>query len=281
MQGYNSAPVRKANGFTLISSGFTLIELLVVIAIIAILAAILFPVFAQAREKARAISCLSNQKQVGIALMMYLQDYDELFPNNPCNNNRPSYYDLPGNTASVCVSKFPIGWADQIQPYMKNTQALQCPDDKTTGSSNPYAQGADFGAESYSGDGKNYPNENYCDFAFNYLMEFQSQAKLAQPASTIVVTESQGHWNATSSFAYGYDCDDTLWVCGKWSATHDANADNNYPEGITWGDSQRHSGGANYVFSDGHAKFYRPQSVYGKLATFAKSGGSPTVHVAD
>jgi prepilin-type N-terminal cleavage/methylation domain-containing protein len=60
--------------------GFTLIELLVVIAIIAILAAILFPVFAQAREKARAISCISNLKQIGLSLIMYTQDYDEAFP---------------------------------------------------------------------------------------------------------------------------------------------------------------------------------------------------------
>src|SRR5690349_3905542 len=64
--------------------GFTLIELLVVIAIIAILAAILFPVFAQAREKARQSSCLSNMKQIGSALLMYVQDYDEVWP--------PSYY---------------------------------------------------------------------------------------------------------------------------------------------------------------------------------------------
>jgi len=87
-------------------SGFTLIELLVVIAIIAILAAILFPVFAQAREKARAITCVSNEKQLGLGITMYLQDYDETFPMN-------QYYDGPGQTDQHC-------WTDMIYPYIKN-----------------------------------------------------------------------------------------------------------------------------------------------------------------
>src|ERR1044071_6983028 len=69
--------------------GFTLIELLVVIAIIAILAAILFPVFAQAREEARAISCLSNSKQIGLALYMYIQDYDEKYPQEHPDTSNP------------------------------------------------------------------------------------------------------------------------------------------------------------------------------------------------
>src|SRR5579872_7481927 len=83
-------------------SGFTLIELLVVIAIIAILAAILFPVFAQAREKARAITCLSNLKQIGLACTMYTQDYDETLP---------FAWSAQG------------GWYNLLQPYIKNGQS--------------------------------------------------------------------------------------------------------------------------------------------------------------
>ncbi|MEP6756874.1 MAG: DUF1559 domain-containing protein [Chthonomonadales bacterium] len=94
--------------------GFTLIELLVVIAIIAILAAILFPVFAAAREKARQSACLSNLKQVGTAAMMYTQDYDENIPRTELGTEGPDnleYY-----------------WGDMIMPYTKSWQILQCPD---------------------------------------------------------------------------------------------------------------------------------------------------------
>src|SRR2546427_4191845 len=95
---------------------FTLIELLVVIAIIAIMAAILFPVFAQAREKARATQCLSNMKQLGMALMQYVQDYDETYPYyaGPVTAQRPELYI----------------WSI-FQPYVKNGQVLRCPSDPT------------------------------------------------------------------------------------------------------------------------------------------------------
>jgi prepilin-type N-terminal cleavage/methylation domain-containing protein/prepilin-type processing-associated H-X9-DG protein len=93
-------------------SAFTLIELLVVIAIIAILAAILFPVFAQAREKARSISCMSNNKQYATATLMYAQDYDEHFPMAAWLDN-----------TSFCVNTF----YHDVQPYVKNHQITQCP----------------------------------------------------------------------------------------------------------------------------------------------------------
>jgi prepilin-type N-terminal cleavage/methylation domain-containing protein/prepilin-type processing-associated H-X9-DG protein len=96
---------------------FTLIELLVVIAIIAILAAILFPVFAQAREKARQVSCLSNYKQCGTGIMMYVQDYDETYPLTNWTNT----YD--GNTDAVPLQV--------CQPYIKNFQIADCPSDPT------------------------------------------------------------------------------------------------------------------------------------------------------
>jgi prepilin-type N-terminal cleavage/methylation domain-containing protein/prepilin-type processing-associated H-X9-DG protein len=97
--------------------GFTLIELLVVIAIIAILAAILFPVFAQAREKARQISCLSNAKQIATATMMYVQDYDETFPMNL----------YMGADPGPCVY---TAWT-AIMPYSKNNQFFNCPSNPT------------------------------------------------------------------------------------------------------------------------------------------------------
>jgi prepilin-type N-terminal cleavage/methylation domain-containing protein len=101
-------------------NGFTLIELLVVIAIIAILAAILFPVFAQAREQARMSTCLSNFKQMGLGVMMYVQDWDENYPIS-------RLYGFPGH--SDCGQKT-VTWKDETAPYVKNLQVYKCPSNK-------------------------------------------------------------------------------------------------------------------------------------------------------
>jgi prepilin-type N-terminal cleavage/methylation domain-containing protein len=101
---------------------FTLIELLVVIAIIAILAAILFPVFAQAREKARQTACLSNCRQIGNALTMYLQDYDEMFWDSR-NGAQPASNGFGANSAIEPYDEFP--W--YLGPYVKNVDIFNCP----------------------------------------------------------------------------------------------------------------------------------------------------------
>src|SRR5712671_3082141 len=102
-------------------SAFTLIELLVVIAIIAILAAILFPVFAQARERARMTACLSNMKQIGLGLMMYTQDYDETYP----------YIRFHGSDAIKGHNTYV--WRNAIRPYLKSIDVMACP-------SNPFSR---------------------------------------------------------------------------------------------------------------------------------------------
>ena len=107
-------------------AGFTLIELLVVIAIIAILAAILFPVFAQAREKARQTACLSNMKQVGTGMSMYVQDYDESYPTVDTTTGVPVPR-LPLPDGRIYVGQ--MGWALQIYPYIKSKAVFVCPSD--------------------------------------------------------------------------------------------------------------------------------------------------------
>ena len=158
--------------------GFTLIELLVVIAIIAILAAILFPVFARAREKARQTSCLSNVKQLALSMLMYVQDYDERF-----TVERNLFFDEGGRL-----------WYQAITPYVQNRDIFQCPSlDRASG-----ARGYIYGAYAYNGwgttgtNGLGYRHESDGGAA----APTQAPANLAAveaPASMMMLAEPRGN----------------------------------------------------------------------------------------
>jgi prepilin-type N-terminal cleavage/methylation domain-containing protein/prepilin-type processing-associated H-X9-DG protein len=201
--------------------GFTLIELLVVIAIIAILAAILFPVFARAREKARQSSCLSNVKQISLAVLMYAQDYDERLPLQYHNSgSAPAETLLEPGGRSV--------WYVYIEPYLKNEEILACPSQIDE---HFYVQGGSSlrVTDPVLGYGWNY---NFC-----YIQPVKL-ARITEPASVINICEQAG------SLPYG-----------RWFNEADAGSKN-----FVW-DYDRHNGGANYGFCDGHAKWISGQRV--------------------
>jgi prepilin-type N-terminal cleavage/methylation domain-containing protein/prepilin-type processing-associated H-X9-DG protein len=144
--------------------GFTLIELLVVIAIIAILAAILFPVFARARENARRSSCQQNIRQIGLAIKQYLSDYDESFP-------QVSVGALTNDTSGVW------GWADACQPYVRNTQLFQCPSDSTQPPSGTATTVVGSDAA-------------YTDYFYNANLSGQNESAIQYIASTIMLGDA-------------------------------------------------------------------------------------------
>ncbi len=212
-------------------SGFTLIELLVVIAIIAILAAILFPVFARARENARRSSCQSNLKQVGLGLIQYVQDYDEKYPvlrgGNSGNNND--------------------GVFSLMQPYVKSTQILQCPSETN-------------GPNSTGPGGTLNPNDNgYSDYAYNLSLGYGQTAPnggirglalatLTQPVLTVLAADYGFSGSNSGSYSVG--------TGGVGSVNGNAGL-----ELTTEGAAQRHLETQNILFTDGHVKSYKGQTI--------------------
>jgi prepilin-type N-terminal cleavage/methylation domain-containing protein/prepilin-type processing-associated H-X9-DG protein len=251
------------------TEGFTLIELLVVIAIIAALAAILFPVFASAREKARQIGCGSNEKQLGLAFTQYIQDNDEHYPQGT--------WIRFNDQSTGAAQNEGVGWAGQIYTYAKSTGVYKCADDPTpsNGTAVPISysfNGINICRSDATSDGVNGANGTY--------------SALVAPASTVLLYESQGSTavitdpNETcpsgqvgagsgvptmSGIGNGienYDAGgDTIagWIGNNYYATGMlANSvnNNNY---LTNGGA--HTNGSNYLMGDGHVKWLQPGSV--------------------
>jgi len=244
--------------------GFTLIELLVVIAIIAILAAILFPVFAKAREKARQTTCLSNEKQIGLALLQYSSDYDEKFP---------SGYRQPPTSTTMDGD----GWAQQTYSYIKSKQAIYCPDQPGDYSYGLNIQTAGQSQGAFGGVARTVLLFEMADAGFDTTLfdPYPSTGIYGQSiAGDGTLTSGLPHWNSI----YGRVA--TGCISG-------GDANNCAPKGIGGaGGSEpaRHSEGSNFLLADGHAKWFRGSSVSGGAnnATASDCGtyGTQTVGTA-
>ncbi|MCW3058384.1 MAG: prepilin-type N-terminal cleavage/methylation domain [Capsulimonas sp.] len=236
--------------------GFTLIELLVVIAIIAILAAILFPVFAQAREKAREVTCASNMRQIGLCVRMYVQDNDETMPIFYAYNTVPP--------SGVDGHK---GVELELLPYSKNKDIFKCSDDV----------GSPYMTASTAADGgcSDYPGKNQ-----SYHACYGTSYRFTSDVYSIVAGESSENNDTTNSkFAVTKLITDSMFdVPAQTRIMRDEMfpwfSDQSDPSGALYGYAgaspsyfaQWHPRGGSMVFADGHAKFIASQTAFNATA---------------
>ena len=230
-------------------SAFTLIELLVVIAIIAILAAILFPVFAQAREKARQTACLSNTKQIGTALLMYMQDSDETYPKHyDCIVAKIDNITLQTPNDSTCPHDT---WATMIEPYLKNKDVFSCPSrsDILYSYSRNATTRALSGSYTIMAYGINYWLSSYYWPAEQPGLTF---ANISRPADTVWIAETGNGKDQPGSGAFLFY---PSYYGGKIARTSTAYGFD--VKGVPARLTNRHNDGMNVVWCDGHAKWMR------------------------
>ncbi|MBV9866178.1 MAG: DUF1559 domain-containing protein [Abitibacteriaceae bacterium] len=252
-------------------SGFTLIELLVVIAIIAILAAILFPVFSRARENARRASCQSNLKQIALGIVQYQQDYDGRYP-----------VIVASDTGSAAPFATNYGWADGIQPYLKSTQILQCPSEVNTPSS----------ALSSDGDFTDYYMNAMLNTTAGTGLRGVNESLLTNSAGTVLLgdgggltmTQGTASYNSNGCTAGGTGTGSARWAnttaCTTSATFVNATLPNNGDGEISA--ARRHLEGSNMAFADGHVKWVKGQlngttdQVASSGVVSANTGGKPT-----
>jgi prepilin-type N-terminal cleavage/methylation domain-containing protein/prepilin-type processing-associated H-X9-DG protein len=254
---------------------FTLIELLVVIAIISVLVAMLFPVFASAREKARQISCLSNEKQIGLALMQYVQDYDEEYPQEHGSDNDPAHDDNTGQLEPPAPGAVDYGSPfEKIIPYVagdnstgtqsENQGIFICPDDN-----DPHGL-AQTPPCTDTPTGQNPPAPGITSYLINaYFLFGVDLARINEPTTTIYTVERNDSFcdvhvhpwlgevydvHGDQGAVEGYPASDFPTYTGADSATCSTPV-GTPADGMFALASERHTKGSNYLFADGHAKW--------------------------